>query len=561
MKKFDLRLRIFVPIAIVFALLVILSGFWIIQQTRTRSDNFHDQLVTMAMTSRFTIHSSAAEFARSKGLIFHRIVEGRSIDGNIQTTLINEARRAFESNRSLEVITKEITENGDTRLYALSPARLQDGCRMCHNSNGRDLFPGKMNGEMVALFGVSGSTKEVKTLSNYLWLVVFGLGFLAFLLIAVSIFNIVEKKINKPLNEILISSEGLAEGDFTKKIQVKGDDEIGKLGQTFNSMVTNINAIMSEVLRAMNEMATSTMKMASSTEEMASGTEEQSAQTAEVATAMDEISHTITENARNAAILAETVRESKHAADQGGEAVKNTIESVRNIGSSVQNFTTSILSLGTSSGQIGEIVTVINDIADQTNLLALNAAIEAARAGEHGRGFAVVADEVRKLAERTVKATKEIESMIKRIQEDSAAAVSNLEQGIGAVESGIEQAEQAGIMLDGIVDISGAVVDVVAQMASTSEEQSTTGEEIAKNLQAISVVTQQTSNGVQEIARTTGELTRLSKKILELLSNLKINSGSRQDLYFSDSFPSPKADRQKSERGRLLSANRNPQTN
>ena len=105
---------------------------------------------------------------------------------------------------------------------------------MCHNSNGRDLFPGKMNGEMVALFGVSGSTKEVKTLSNYLWLVVFGLGFLAFLLIAVSIFNIVEKKINKPLNEILISYEGLAEGDFTKKIQVKGDDEIGKLGQAFN---------------------------------------------------------------------------------------------------------------------------------------------------------------------------------------------------------------------------------------------------------------------------------------------------------------------------------------
>lgn len=389
--------------------------------------------------------------------------------------------------------------------------------------------------------------------SSYLWLFILGTGLLASLIITIFISIIVDKKVNKPLNEILASSEFIAAGDLTKKIDIKTNDEISRLGEAYNSMIANIDRTLSEVSRAMNEVANSTIKIASSTEEMASGTEEQTAQTADVATAMDEISHTITENARNAAILADTVRESKNAADQGGEAVRNTITSVRNIGSSVQNFTSSVLSLGTSSGQIGEIITVINDIADQTNLLALNAAIEAARAGEHGRGFSVVADEVRKLAERTVNATKEIETMIKRIQEDSASAVSNIEQGIVAVESGIEQAEQAGIMLDGIVEISSAVVDVVGQLASTSEQQSTTGEEIARNLQAISTVTHQTSSGIQEMARTTENLTHLSKRVQELLSKFKIDSSERRmGSYSSNSISAHRPTKEQAIRERLL---------
>ena len=387
-------------------------------------------------------------------------------------------------------------------------------------------------------------------------------GFLLFLLIAVSVFVVFDKVVKKPLKEILTSSKFVAQGDLTKKVQLNGDGEIGELGLAFNSMVTNIDATMHEVSHAMDELASATIKISSNTEEMASGTEEQSTQASEVAAAMEEMARTISENARNASILADTVSEAKNAADQGGEAVKDTIACVRNIGNSVQDFSTSILSLNSASEQIGEIVSVIDKIADQTNLLALNAAIEAARAGEHGRGFSVVADEVRILAERTMQATKEIAATIKQIQDASTSAVSNIEQVISAVEDGINHAEQAGIMLDGIVEISGAVVEVVTQMASTTDEQSSTGEQIAKNMQGISIVTQQTSSGVQEMARTTEDLNQLSNRVIELLGKFKIDSSeNRQDSHSFGTIAMQKPAREYPERGRSLSLHQTTRAN
>jgi methyl-accepting chemotaxis protein len=303
---------------------------------------------------------------------------------------------------------------------------------------------------------------------------------------------------------------------------VTSRDELGELGKAVNATFQKLGTTIVEVTRAMHKVSTATMQMSASSEQMASGTEMQNAQTAEVAAAMEEMSHTITENSKNATVAADTARESKFAADQGGEAVRNTVECVRNIGIAVQNFATSIISLNGSSGQIGDIVSVIDDIADQTNLLALNAAIEAARAGDQGRGFAVVADEVRKLAERTMNATKEIASKIAQIQQDSGTAVSCLEQGTLAVDSGIDQAEQAGVLLDGIVDISTAVVDVITQMATASEEQAATGEEISRNVQAIKSVTEQTSEAIQVTARATEELNQLSSRTLDLLSTFGV---------------------------------------
>lgn len=562
MIHLDLRMKIFLPVAIVLAVLVLMSTLWVVRQTHTLSDEFQNELTTLALTSRFSVHSSAAEFAKSKGLEFHRIVNGHTTDGSVQSALISEAEGIFESDINREVFTKEVVYDGETRLYAFSPARIQSSCRMCHNANGIDPFPNKKDGELAAIFGVSGSTENIQASSNYLWYTLFGACFLSCILIAVAIFVVFDKVAKKPLGEILTSSKSFAQGDLTKKVRIKSDGEIGELGEAFNSMVANIDATLCEVSLAMNAVASATMKMSSSTEQMASGTEEHRTQASEVATATEEMAHTVSENARNVAILADTVRESKNVADQGGEAVKNTITSVRNIGSSVQNFTASILSLNSSSEQIGEIVGVINDIADQTNLLALNAAIEAARAGEHGRGFSVVADEVRKLAERTMQATKEIASKIKKIQEESVSAVSYLEQGISAVEDGIEHAEQAGIMLNGIVEISGAVVEVVTQMASTTEEQSSTGEQIAKSLEAINVVTQQTSSGVQEMARVTEDLSQMSQRVLDLLGKFKIESSEiQQDSLYAGSISAHIPSNELSERGRLLNVHQKTRRN
>jgi methyl-accepting chemotaxis protein len=354
---------------------------------------------------------------------------------------------------------------------------------------------------------------------------ILGMGLLFVLSVVAAQYIIVNRTFLKPLHAIRAAFGVVEKGDLAAAVPVgKTCSEITDLAETFNSTFANLRATIGDIAQATDAVASAATQISSSTEEMASGIQEQSARTVEIAAAMEEMSQTISDNSKNATLAADTARESKVAADQGGEAVRNTVASVRNIGSAVENFATSILRLNDSSGQIGEIITVINDIADQTNLLALNAAIEAARAGEQGRGFAVVADEVRKLAERTMKATKEIESKISQIQQDSTAAVGFLEEGTTAVNKGIEQAEQAGVLLDGIVDISNAVVDVITQMATASEEQAATSAETTKNVQAISTVTQQTANAIQETAHATDDLNRLSAHVVELLSVFEMNA-------------------------------------
>ena len=185
--------------------------------------------------------------------------------------------------------------------------------------------------------------------------------------------------------------------------------------------------------------------------------------------------------------------------------------------------------LGKSSDQIGQIISVIDDIADQTNLLALNAAIEAARAGEQGRGFAVVADEVRKLAERTTKATKEIADMIRKIQADTKEAVASMAEGTKNVTEGIRLADMAGSSLAEIVTISQRVTDMVTEIAGASEEQSAAGEQIAKNVDAIRAVTGETAMGEQQIARAAEDLNRLTEHLQELTSKFRLSVSGGQD--------------------------------
>lgn len=197
--------------------------------------------------------------------------------------------------------------------------------------------------------------------------------------------------------------------------------------------------------------------------------------------------------------------------------------------------------LGKGSEQIGEIVRVIEEIADQTNLLALNAAIEAARAGEQGRGFAVVADEVRKLAERTTKATKEISDMIKTIQQNTNQAVVSMEEGTHEVEEGIQLANTAGSALKNIIDSSSKVADVVNQVAASTEEQSSAAEQVSRNIESVTAVIHQSAAGLQQIAQATENLNRLAENLQNITeqfiieeSNAERSVSARQYKYISN---------------------------
>ncbi|MBI2419121.1 MAG: methyl-accepting chemotaxis protein [Ignavibacteriales bacterium] len=233
---------------------------------------------------------------------------------------------------------------------------------------------------------------------------------------------------------------------------------------------------------------------------------------------------TIFETSKSTNQASETAKNSGKRAAEGGKVVQQTIEGMNRISQVVNHSANTVFQLGQNSEKIGEIIQVIDDIADQTNLLALNAAIEAARAGEQGRGFAVVADEVRKLAERTTKATKEIALMIKQIQSDTSQAVASMKEGTIEVENGKKLANQAGSVLAEIVHGADLVSDVVSQVAAASEEQSATAEEIGKNIESMSLVMQETAQGVQQIAQAAEGLNRLTEGLENLIAQFKINS-------------------------------------
>jgi methyl-accepting chemotaxis protein len=327
-----------------------------------------------------------------------------------------------------------------------------------------------------------------------------------------------------PLQEGAEVLASMASGDLTVRVKGAYNGDLKLITDSINQVGESLCDALGQVNEAVSATASAANQISSSSEEMAAGAQEQSAQTSEVVAAIEEMTRTIMDNTKNASFAAETAKGAGDKARQGGNVVYETIDGMKRISHVVTSSAQTVAALGKSSDKIGEIVQVIDDIADQTNLLALNAAIEAARAGEQGRGFAVVADEVRKLAERTTKATKEIANMIKTIQKETLEAVNSMNQGTEEVEKGTALANKAGDVLKEIIEGAQKVTDVAVQVAAASEEQSNSSEQISRNVEGISNVTRETSTGINQIARAAEDLSRLTVNLQELVFKFKVSS-------------------------------------
>ncbi len=316
------------------------------------------------------------------------------------------------------------------------------------------------------------------------------------------------------------AAESIAKNDLTFNVVPKSEKDI--LGNSFKTMITNLSAIVSELNGSSNDVASAAAEISTSAEQISRSAENQEQQVTLVSTAVEEMTATIVESSKNAADASDGAKGAADTAGTGGQIVSDTIEGMNRIATVVRESAENINKLSTSADQIGEIIAVIDDIADQTNLLALNAAIEAARAGEQGRGFAVVADEVRKLAERTGKATGEITDMIKGIQEGTQEAVTSMETGTNEVNAGRDLADKAGNSLSEVVTGAERVMDMIQQIATASEQQSVAAEEISKNIEQVASATRESAAGSQQAASAAEQLNRNAESLKGIVSKFKL---------------------------------------
>lgn len=333
---------------------------------------------------------------------------------------------------------------------------------------------------------------------------------------------IITRSVNQGVNELATTAKKLANGDLTARVNWDSSDELGDVSRAFNQMTTEFAALISEVRNSADQVASAASAQANTAEKVSSISSSQTQEAAIAAASIETLNSAVKQISQKTDDVVTSANNASNMAAEGQQVVNKAVMGIQQVADTVKESAQLMSSLGQRSDQIGLIVNVIKDIAEQTNLLALNAAIEAARAGEQGRGFAVVADEVRKLAERTATATSEISSMIAAIQSETGNAVTTMEKSSSQVGDGVALAIQAGQSLQNINISVTKVVEMIEQISTSTKQQSESTNAITQRVEKISSMAKENTSSVDETTQASHDLQKLSSHLQQVVSRFKL---------------------------------------